>query len=233
VPRPSEAKPSPAQSSGSEQALGGPSRARHSVARLALKKTPAQAMKPIGSHPSPAIGDSKIPAPAVDADVPGRSAPPADPVGARLLLAAHAFKEGKRHLGADAPKRALSDLLRAVALQPDSVEYNLYLGWAEFLTADGEAQGIKLASLKQLASQSIQKEPTFAFAHFVLGRVATLEGLERTGARFFRRALELEPGMAEAERYLRLLAPRVDAPPAVTHEVGEDPSVTHEPGPGD
>ena len=186
---------------------------------------PAKATQPLAGQASPVGAEAHASTPAAD-EVRATSPASLDPAGA-WLLAAKAFQEGKRLLGASTPERALTELRRAAALHPGVVEYDLYLAWTEFLIGNAEAQNNKLASLKQMASQAIQKEPAFAFAHFVLGRVATLEGLERHGARFFRRALELEPGMVAAERYLRLLNPRIDTPPSVTHERLQ-PSVTHE-----
>ncbi|HEV3194445.1 MAG TPA: hypothetical protein VGY54_28305 [Polyangiaceae bacterium] len=225
------------------------------MARLALKKTPGQAMQPMANLASPAIADAQPPAianaqspaianaqppaiPEAQSPIPaaaateilGRSPASLDPAGARLL-AAQAFQEGKRHLGANAPERAVTELLRAAALHPGVVEYNLYLEWAEFQSANGEARSAKLESLKQLASQAIQKEPALAFAHYVLGRIATLEGLERTGARFFRKALELDPTLVDAERYVRLLTLRVNTPTAMTPEPVESAKEPPRPGP--
>ena len=225
------------------------------MARLALKRAPAQTIEPLVKPPSPTTAKAQSPATAkaqspataetqspataetrpptrasADTEILGRSPASLDPAGARLL-AAQAFQQGKRHLLANSPERALTELLRAAALHPGVVEYNLYLEWAEFLSANGEARSAKLESLKQLASQAIQKEPTLAFAHYVLGRIATLEGLERTGARFFRKALELDPTLVDAERYVRLLTLRVNTPAAMTPEPVERAKEPTPPGP--
>lgn len=123
----------------------------------------------------------------------------------------------------------------SVALKPraqgeeQSAKLALARDWGEFLAHEGDAgQADRLPVLKENATKAIKLDPTFAFGFYVLGRIATIEGLEGHGVRFFRRALGIDPNLSEAQRHLRLLTgstpslPVVDEPPTTPDMSAED-----------
>jgi hypothetical protein len=108
-------------------------------------------------------------------------------------------------------------LKKGPAGEEEFAQLALARDWAEFLAHQGdEGQSEKLLALKQSASKGIKQDPGFAFGLYVLGRIATLEGLEGHGVRFLRQAVELDPSLIEAERHLRLLTGVSPSPPAPT-----------------
>jgi uncharacterized protein DUF4388 len=138
--------------------------------------------------------------------------------GASRLAGEEAFQKGRRLLDRGQTDRALVELTRAASFCTDSIEYGLARDWAEFLVSanDEKSRSAKLAALKQTASEAVKHDPSFAFGFLVLGRVASLEGFDRPSIRFFRQAVQLDPSMVEAERYLRVLtlrAPRSASSP--------------------
>jgi hypothetical protein len=148
----------------------------------------------------------------VSASVDGAASAQVGPRAARLA-AEEAFQKGRRLLDRGQPGRALAELDRALALCPEAAEFRLAREWAEFLAKENEeTRSAKLSALKRMASEAVKLDPSFAFAFFVLGRVASLEGLDRPGMRFFRQAVTLDPSLVEAERYLRVLTLRASRP---------------------
>jgi hypothetical protein len=110
--------------------------------------------------------------------------------------------------------------------EAQSAKLALARDWGEFLAHEGDAgQGDRLPALKENATKTIKLDPTFAFGFYVLGRIATLEGLEGHGVRFFRRALGIDPNLSEAERHLRLLTGSTPALPVV-EEAPTTPSLS-------
>jgi hypothetical protein len=141
----------------------------------------------------------------------GASAPHG-PRAARLA-GEEAFQKGRRLLDRGQTDRALVELDRALGLCPEAAEFRLAREWAQFLAkATDETRGGTLSALKRMASEAVKQDPSFAFGFFVLGRVASLEGLDRHGIRFFRQAVTLDPSLVEAERYLRVLTLRASRP---------------------
>jgi tetratricopeptide (TPR) repeat protein len=148
----------------------------------------------------------------VPASVDGAASARLDPRSARLA-GEEAFQKGRRLLDRGQAGHALAELDRALALCPEAAEFRLAREWAEFLAnANEETRSAKLSALKQTAGKAIKLDPSFAFAFFVLGRVASLEGLDRPAIRFFRQAVNLDSSMVEAERYLRVLTLRASRP---------------------
>ena len=128
-----------------------------------------------------------------------------------------------------------SAAIGAIALKPrpaseeQFVRLALARDWAEFLARESDGRTAdNLPALKQNATKAIRFDPRFAFGFYVLGRIATLEGLDGHGVRFFRRALGIDPNLVEADRHLRLLTgstpelPVADEPPTVPNLTVED-----------
>ena len=139
------------------------------------------------------------------------SAPiPVDPRAARLL-AEHAFQNAKQHLRNQEVGRALPELRRAAEYCSDSPEFLLYLNWAEFTSAAGNAAQAaeRRANLRLIAAQAVKKDPNLAFGFFVLGQLGMLDGEDpKKTMRHLQHALRLDPGLVDAQRYLRLAKAR-------------------------
>jgi hypothetical protein len=100
--------------------------------------------------------------------------------------------------------------------------------WSDFLVHEGDgSQDERLPALKRNATTAIKHDPGFAFGFFVLGRVATFEGLEGHGVRFYQRALALDPKLEAAQRHLNLLMGSTPPPkPRVPEEAPTLPAMT-------
>ncbi len=100
--------------------------------------------------------------------------------------------------------------------------------WSDFLVHEGDgSQDERLPALKRNATTAIKHDPGFAFGFFVLGRIATFEGLEGHGVRFYQRALALDPKLEAAQRHLDLLTGSTPPPkPRVPEEAPTLPAMT-------
>jgi hypothetical protein len=140
-----------------------------------------------------------------------------------------------KKLEGEPSEAAQSVAIGAIALKarPSNEEQFVRLAlardWAEFLARESEGRPVdNLPALKQNATKAIKFDPQFAFGFYVLGRVATLEGLDGHGVRFFRRALGIDPNLVEASRHLQLLTgstpelPVAEEPPTVPNLEVED-----------
>jgi hypothetical protein len=171
---------------------------RHvAIGAIALKTSAKASPEKLGTSAHPAVS--------------ARAAP-----STARLAGEEAFQKGRRLLDRGQADQALVELNRAAAFCSDSMEYALARDWAQFLVSANDAglRSAKLTALKQTAGEAVKRDPSFAFGFLVLGRVASLEGFDRHSIRFFRQAVQLDPSMVEAERYLRLLtlrAPRSES----------------------
>jgi len=124
------------------------------------------------------------------------------------ILAEHAFQRGKAYLRANHLGLALPELRRAFELQPESLEYQLYATWVASRSRERPTSEQERAALARLARAAAHHDPSSAFAQYVLGHVALLEGADAEARERFNAALRLDPHAIDAERHIRLLALR-------------------------
>jgi len=140
---------------------------------------------------------------------PLRAAPAGLDAHAARIYGEEAFQTGRSHMRNDMPDRALPYLRRAVVLCPEAVEFQLCLRWAERLTTerDAEKERETRSELWRLATQVVKEQPQVGFGHYVLGQFAKERGDNERAMKLFRHALELDPGLTDAARQLRIRRP--------------------------
>lgn len=155
------------------------------------------------------------------ADVKERSAkrgpqPPPEPKNEheKRLMAEAAFQAGKTLLLAEEPARALPELRRALELQPNDREYEIFAAWAAFRCDKAMADDSRRLEMRRLATDVLKHHPECAIAFHVLGHLAVNEGQRQAAHRLFGKAFELAPWLTDAGRQLRLLAKREPEPSA-------------------
>ncbi len=124
------------------------------------------------------------------------------------VLAERLFCEGVRQFKADSLRRALDSFARAAALNPEAPEYTLYEKWTEFLLKPSEDAEAALSRLERLALGALKQDKSFAFAHYVCGRVAHARGDTATAKVAFKMALRFDSGQLQAKRFLHALMRR-------------------------
>ena len=129
---------------------------------------------------------------------------PKTPHEARLL-AEQAFQAGRGLLRANLLDRAVPLLRRAAELYPEALEYRLYADWVAHRLPENVGAPTP-AALKVLAEKAVRRDPNFAFGHYVLGHLARLEGDPVAADALFAHASRLDPGLAERERHVRIVA---------------------------
>jgi hypothetical protein len=142
------------------------------------------------------------------ASAPGAAGEQRDEKQARLE-AAQALHKGQRMLQQNLIGGALREFAKAVKLDGEQLEYQLYHAWAEYLAANGgEARTLTRAKARALAQKILQQDPNASKAHSILGRFLYDEGELEAAERHFHLALRSDAGDIEAQRGLRLIQKR-------------------------
>ncbi len=128
------------------------------------------------------------------------------------LIAEAAFQLGLGHLGANTLDRAYAEFARAADLVPSAAEYVLYARYTDFAARQARSTGFdpaqraaRAAALEVAADSALAQMPHLAFAHYVRGQIAMLEGRDGDAIASFRRAVRLDFDLVDAERQIRLL----------------------------
>lgn len=128
------------------------------------------------------------------------------------LIAEAAFQLGLGHLGANTLDRAYAEFARAADLVPSAAEYVLYARYTDFAARQARSTGFdpaqraaRAAALEVAADSALAQMPHLAFAHYVRGQIAMLEGRDADAIASFRRAVRLDFDLVDAERQIRLL----------------------------
>jgi cytochrome c-type biogenesis protein CcmH/NrfG len=127
----------------------------------------------------------------------------ADPAAA----AKEAFKRGQSRLRVENLEDAIIDLMRAVELAPNEVDYAATLAWARFChTTDKQALA---PATREALAKAIRRSQSPETARFYLGRVERMLGRDQVALRHFREVLDLVPGHTEAASEIRVLESRL------------------------
>jgi hypothetical protein len=124
----------------------------------------------------------------------------------RVLGAEEAFAKGENALRRDNIPGAITELKRAVELNPDEPDYKAMLAWAMFCAAPDKntaARGTRL-----VLEKSAQQSPNSPLPRMLLGRVERMLGRDREALAHFQAVLEIDPRHAEATGEVRLLQQR-------------------------
>jgi hypothetical protein len=130
-----------------------------------------------------------------------------DELTRRILDAEEAFRRGELALRRDQPQAAITELERAIQLNPDEADYHALLAWSQFCAA---ADKPAIAPATRVAlDQAIQRSPRAVTARFYLGRVERMLGRDQEALRHFRDVLSACPGHADAAAEQRVLEARL------------------------
>jgi Tfp pilus assembly protein PilF len=103
---------------------------------------------------------------------------------------------------------ALSELKRAVALNPDEGEHHAALAWALWLGATDKAAA--LAEVSAALAKALELAPRDYHAHFYRAEVALALGKEPEALVSYQRVLALDEHNVDAQRAVRLITTRID-----------------------
>lgn len=125
-------------------------------------------------------------------------------VAARERRVALAEIAGLRLIGEAKYQRGLASLTEAISLGAGSPEIDCAVVWARLHTqARGDAE---LRSADTALAATLAEHPAVALGHYYRGCVLGWLGRTTESAMSLRRALELEPGLVDAQRQLRALS---------------------------
>ena len=135
----------------------------------------------------------------------------AEAVAKRIIESEEAFLRGEAALRRDQVALAISELARAVELNPGEADYRAALAWAQFCAApDKQVIG---AQTRAALEQAIAVSPNAISARFLLGRVERMLGRDADALRHFQDVLRRSPGHHEAASEARLIEQRLAGAP--------------------
>jgi hypothetical protein len=129
----------------------------------------------------------------------------------RILEAEEAYRRGELALRRDQPAAAVTELERAVQLNPDETDYHAALAWSRFCASPDRPAAA--AATRIALDRAIQRAPRSVTARFYLGRVERMLGRDHDALRHFRDVVTAAPGHAEAAAELRVLESRLTDKP--------------------
>jgi tetratricopeptide (TPR) repeat protein len=135
----------------------------------------------------------------------------AEDLARRILDAEEAFRRGELAMRRDQPQSAVTELERAVQLNPDEADYQALLTWARFC-ASPDKQALATSTRAGL-ERAIQRAPRSIAPRFYLGRVERMLGRDQDALRHFRDVLTANPSHAEAASEVRALEARAGDKP--------------------
>ena len=138
----------------------------------------------------------------------GRAAPAPQEHRTRLS-AEDSFEKGRRCLTQGRLAAALPLLQAAAEAMPGAREYALYHRFTQYLsTEEVQLRKALLVELEALVLEVLGEDRRCAFAHYVQGRLAAVEGDDASALRCFRIAAQLDPHDVEAQRWYRVISSR-------------------------
>jgi CheY-like chemotaxis protein len=125
------------------------------------------------------------------------------------LEAENACRKGRRLLQQNLLQGASKELCRAVELQPEQAEYQLWQAWVEYVGARGdEARTLAKAKTRAIAQKLLKQDRNAAKPHSVLGSFLYDEGELEAAERHFQSALRSDANDHDAQRGTRLIEAR-------------------------
>jgi curved DNA-binding protein CbpA len=125
----------------------------------------------------------------------------------RIIDSEEAFLRGEAALRSDQVALAISELARAVELNPGEADYRAALAWAQFCAApDKQLVG---AQTRAALEKAIAASPNGISARFLLGRVERMLGRDLDALQHFQEVLRRAPGHHEAASEARLIEQRL------------------------
>jgi len=125
----------------------------------------------------------------------------------RVIDSEEAYRKGEMALRRDQVEMAISELTRAVELNPEEADYQATLAWAKFCGAP-DKMAAATAARKGL-EKAMKQSPLAVTPKFYLGRVERMLGKDQDALRYFRAVLEQMPHHVEAGSEVRALESRM------------------------
>jgi tetratricopeptide (TPR) repeat protein len=115
-----------------------------------------------------------------------------DPPSAEAIEAASRFREGVALFRAGKLHDASARIREAVTIV-DKPEYRLYAVWLQTALGNRAPDADTAQALADAARAALERDPTLAFAYFVVGQVHLMQGDRINAQLAFRRAAKLDP----------------------------------------
>lgn len=134
----------------------------------------------------------------------------ADATRRRQTAAEVCFQRGKRALASGHHAAARTEFAEARRLMPEVTEYQLLEAWTELVSEKHQTGTQELRErLEKLSIRALRQDRSLAFAHFVQGHLAMMDGDDVGALRAVRVAAKLDPTLADAKRYEQLISRRL------------------------
>jgi tetratricopeptide (TPR) repeat protein len=128
--------------------------------------------------------------------------------GQKILEAELSFQKGTVLLRRRDFAGAITELKRAVTLNPDEGEHHAALAWATWHTASDKSAAAGEA--RRALAHALELAPRCKAAHFYRAEILMALGAEAEALAAYRRVLELDENHIDAQRAVRLLVGRLE-----------------------
>jgi tetratricopeptide (TPR) repeat protein len=118
------------------------------------------------------------------------------------------FQRGRADLEQGRLPAARQHFENAYAGNPSS-DYRLYLAWAQYLTANPESVAQQRETLELCVLECLRADRRMAFAHYVTGRLALVDGQFAAAEKSLKYAVAIDANLTDAARSLRLVQHRL------------------------
>jgi tetratricopeptide (TPR) repeat protein len=135
----------------------------------------------------------------------------AEAMAMRIIESEDAFTRGEAALRREQLGLAISELSRAVELNPGEADYQATLAWAQFCNAHDKQ--VVAVAIRTTLERAIEASPKAIRARFYLGRVERMVGRDAEALRHFQDVLRRAPSHQEASAEVRVLEQRLASPP--------------------
>jgi curved DNA-binding protein CbpA len=119
-----------------------------------------------------------------------------------LFDAEKAFERGCILVKAGKYAEAVKVLSESIELNEKEGEFHAWLGWAQYLAAS-DKKAAKVAALREIEA-GINLNPKCAQSYYLAGQIAKLTGDASGALRWFKKAVEANPGHIDSQREIRL-----------------------------
>ncbi len=131
----------------------------------------------------------------------------AEAMAQRVIESEEAYRRGQLALARDNLGTALSELARALELNPGEADYEAALAFAQFVAA-ADKMAVAPTTRASLA-KTIQRSPRAVSPRFYLGRIERMLGKDREALQHFHDVMGMQPNHAEAKSEARVIETRL------------------------
>jgi len=125
-----------------------------------------------------------------------------------IIEAENCFQRGEVLLGARKYEQALGEFEKAIQLNPDEGEFHIYRGYAGFMSNTSSDSAVKNHCINTINTGLKMRGGEVAMGFLFLGRIYKAGGDKEMSVKMFKKAVNLDRGLVEASRELRLMSMR-------------------------